>query len=279
MRVNTAVNDAIKKGRLTVNLPGALIFLIILFGIPSLLLQYTEKNWIIIVCLAVSAVVGFALGWIYSGFAVVRWKIWAFENVKNVHELKEKAIKENIIYKDGHWSEKLNFANYEQRQKLKMLERRFLSKDQHHDDLHVSKETAVYISKKSTYLFMGIGISLSGVAVYRYTIQFYSNALPLGILGLFFLIVGFYDYRKIEPQVLISSLGIKFYKKELMLWESITNEKIEIIRYHERHNKYLRFEYKSKQEQLLINNLAINTNEMEHLLQVYRLRHEKNNSN
>lgn len=280
MRVYLPVNKAIRRGRLIVNLPGAILFLIFLVGVPSFILQYTDENWIIITGIVIGFAVGFSLGWIYSGFAVVRWQIWAYENVKNIHELKEKAIHEKIIYPDGHWSEKLNFffRNYEQRQKLKQLERRFQSEDEYHDDLNVSKETAIYVSKKSIFLLFAFGLFFSGLAGYRYFIQGDTNAKWLSFFILICFGLAYNDYRKKEPEILISNAGIKLYKKELMTWDSITNEHIEIERLHDKQNKFLSFYYKDKEQRFRINYLSINMDELEHLLQIYRLRYDKNNA-
>ncbi len=276
MKVYVPVNKAVQRGRLTVNLLGAIIFLIVLLGIPSIVLQYTETTWIMITACVIGFALGFLLGWIYSGFAVVRWKIWAYENVQNLHELKQKAIVEKVIYPDGHWSEKLNFASYEQRQKLKQLEKRFSEEDKYHDDLEVSKETAIFISKRNILFMTVIGVVILGVAIYRYFHHAESNALMLALLSLLFFGLAFNDYRKKEPQILISNNGIKLYKKELMLWEYITNEHIEIIRGHENHKKYFVLDYKGKEVKFLINSIEISIDEFEHLLRVYRLRFNKN---
>lgn len=277
MRVNVPINKAVRRGRLTVNLPGALIFLAFSIGVPSLLLQYTEETWILVTGIVVGLIVGFVLGWIYSGFAVLRWQIWAFENVKNVHELKEKAIIEKVIYPDGHWSEKLNFASKEQKQKLKLLERKFVNEDEYHDDLNVAKETSIYISKEQVLVFFGVGILIFGIGVYRYFVKETSNGIQLAAISLIFFGLAYNDYRKKEPQIIISNLGIKLHKKGLMNWEFISGEHIEIERLHNRHQKYLCLDYKENQERILINHLGINVDDFEHLLQVYRLRYEKNN--
>lgn len=280
MKVNVSVNTAIRKGRLMVNLPGALIFLTFLVALPSVMLQYTNENWIIITAIVIGFAVGFAFGWLYSGFAVIRWKIWAYENVRNLHELKEKAILEKVIYPDGHWTEKYNFANYEQRQKLKQLERKFTTTDEYHDDLAVAKETAIHISKKSILIPLGVGAFCIGLAMYRYYTQrdSGSNFIPLALLGLLFTAWGLRDALKKEPQIRINTDGIQLYKKELMPWEFITNEHIEVLRNHKKHDYYLLFDYNGQQEKKLINNLATNQDQLEHLLQVYRLRYNKKQS-
>lgn len=276
MKVYVGVNKAVQRGRLIVNLPGALLFLAIWITIPAIVNQYTENTAMLVAACIVGFAIGFCLGWLYSGFAVVRWKIWAYENVKNLHELKEKAIKEKVIYRDGHWSEKWTFFQTdEQRQRLAQLENRFHTDDIHHDDLNVPKETAIHISKKNILFLFVLGLVLLGVAAYRYLNGQQSNALMLALLSLIPLALAYNDYRKKEPQLLISNTGIKLYKKEMMPWESISNERVEVVRHYDKHQKFLYFDFKGKAQELQINSLGTNIDDLEHLLRVYRLRYDK----
>lgn len=277
MKVDIGVNEAIRKGRLQVNLPAAILFFVFLAGTPFFLLEFTQETWVLISGTAIGAIVGFGLAWMYSAYAVVRWKIWAYDNVKNVHELKQKAIEERVMYPDGHWSERLGFETYDQRQKLKQLERKFQSEDQYRDDIHISRQTEIFIAKKNILLFFMLGVFLCGTAISKYmNLQaFNSNIIALGMLGICFLAMAFHDLAK-GPRIIISASGIKLHKKESMPWEFISNETIGNARLEERYKKYLMFDYKGRQEKVLINNLQTNVSEMEHLLRVYRLRFENN---
>ena len=88
MKREISVNDAIKRGQLIVNLP---VF-IFLFGFPILSWYLSNQNiipeWGIIVAVGC----GFLFSWLIWSYMITKWRIWAFENVRNVHELKKKAI-------------------------------------------------------------------------------------------------------------------------------------------------------------------------------------------
>jgi hypothetical protein len=53
----------------------------------------------------IAAVLGFIMPWFYWSLAITHWRLWAFENVRNVHELKNRAIKKKLIWKDGSFFE------------------------------------------------------------------------------------------------------------------------------------------------------------------------------
>ena len=64
-----------------------------------------------------------------------------------------------------------------------------------------------------------------------------------------------------------------------MKWEDIKNEYVE-IRGSGKHVKHLlSFDYRDIHQEISINELNTNYNKLEYLLQVYRVRYEKNNPN
>lgn len=122
--------------------------------------QNILDGWII----PVGFLVGFSMGWLVWSYFVVEWKIWAYENVRNVHELQRKAIDEKLIWASGSWFEKTEFKNNKQKQKLKQLNTKFHEKDFFKDDISVPKETIIYYSKItiSVLLILFLGTSFLG---------------------------------------------------------------------------------------------------------------------
>ena len=125
MRQEVSVDKAIKRGHLIVNVP----VMITLIGCPALALYLSKQNLIPGWGIAVGFVIGFLFAWLIWSYMITKWRVWAFENVRNVHELKKRAIQEKLIWADGNIFEKTEIRNWEDKQKLKKLERKFEKED------------------------------------------------------------------------------------------------------------------------------------------------------
>ncbi len=274
MRENISVEEAISKGKIKlVYLPMILLFLSIGIGIYLKSIGIIE-NWMI----AVFVVGGFLLSWLAWSFLVVEWKIWAFENVRNVHELKRKAIQNNLIWKDDSWFNKTEIINYEQKQKLKLIERKFLEKDVYHDDITVPKETQIHYSKATIAFGIVFGIIFLSVGIYvlMENSKDYYYLFFLG-LGLYFFYNSIPKLMNNQPQIIINFKGIQFDKSSLMEWEFIDNEYIDVRRSGKHVNCYLVFKYRNEHQEYHIDELAITPEKLEQIMRVYRVRFEKNN--
>lgn len=147
MRQEVSVDKAIWRGHLMVNLPilsvfiGITVFWFYLDAQTSLL-----PGWLFILII----LGGFLLAWLVWSIMITRWRIWAFENVRNVHELKKRAVEEKLIWRDGHIFEKTEIRTKNQREKLKKLNIKFDKKDIYKEDYSLPIKTDIYYSKSST---------------------------------------------------------------------------------------------------------------------------------
>lgn len=274
MGENITVSEAISKGKIKlVYLPLFLILVFIGVGVYLKTIELIE-DWM----MAVFAIGGFLLAWLAWSYFVVEWKIWAFENVRNVHELKRKAIQNNLIWKDDSWFNKTEIINYEQKQKLKLLERKFLEKDVYHDDITVPKETLIHYSKAAIAFGIVFGVLFLSVGVYvlMENSKDYYYLFFLG-LGLYFFYTSIPKLINNQPQISINSKGIQFYKSSLMEWEFIDNEYVDMRRSGKHVNYYLVFNYRNNHQEYHIDELAITPEKLEQLMRVYRVRFEKSN--
>ncbi len=117
MKTEISIDAAINRGHLLVNLP---VF-IAMFGIPSLFHMLDADKKMVLIGL----VSGFILGWLVWSCLITKWKIWAYENVANLDELKRKAIEEKLIWRDGHIFTKTEIRSRTDKIKLRALEKRF----------------------------------------------------------------------------------------------------------------------------------------------------------
>ena len=79
------VDEAIAKGHRMVNYP---VF-VIMIGISGLTLYLGSQNFIPEWCIPVGFILSFGLAWLWWSIMITRWRLWAFDNVRNVHELKK----------------------------------------------------------------------------------------------------------------------------------------------------------------------------------------------
>lgn len=137
------VDEALSKGRKSINTP----VLIIMFGLIVLSVYLVTALHISGWFAAVGILFAFVIAWLYWSFAITKWRLWAFENVRNVHELKNRAVKEKLIWPDGSFWERTEIRSADEKQRLLNLQGKFNSPDIFNDDHAVTNETVVYYSK------------------------------------------------------------------------------------------------------------------------------------
>ncbi|RED18936.1 hypothetical protein BD847_4187 [Flavobacterium cutihirudinis] len=261
MTKTVTVEQALNKGRLR------LVFLplLIILGFIGIGLLFTDNQFIGQWIIPLSLILGFVFGWLAWSYFVNRWKIWAFENVQNVHELKRKAIEEKLIWESGSWFEKTEFKSQEQKLKLKSLEKKFLQNDTYIDDNSVPIETKIFYSKSTSIVNMLIYIfSFLFIAYY-----FFENNWIKIIVVAFGLFLTYDHLKKIidrKPQLIINSSGIQAKNQKIIPWNKIRNDKV-LKNYLSFNNTEIEIEY-----------FNIKPSELENLLHVYRVRFENNNS-
>jgi hypothetical protein len=268
MEGNVTVEQALSKGRWQLKY----IPMIITFGIIGCAFflngRFFFGGWIFPICF----LVGFVAGWVSWSCFVVEWKIWAYENVRNINELQRKAVDEKLIWASGSWFEKTEFKNYEHKQKLKHLEKKFLEKDIFYDDLSVPKETTVFYSKYTILFLLVLSLGLCVLGGYYSMEREYWGALFLG-LGLYLFYQQFNKLKEKGPQIVINNKGIKLKNENLISWDQIYNDKVYCESSGKSSTNYLVF----NDEKISIDELSITFSELEKILHVYRVRFEKEN--
>ena len=143
MYETVSVDEAVRKGRRIINLP----ILFIMFVPPALLFFavafYDYPGWTIIVAVSV----GFISAWVFWSFMITKWRLWAFDNVRNVHELRKRAIKEKLIWPDGTFFEKTEIRTSSDKERWVSLQERFNREDVFIDDYTIPTLTEIYFSK------------------------------------------------------------------------------------------------------------------------------------
>src|SRR5687768_10911103 len=113
------VREAVSYGIIQVNRPYKIIMIttgilgavLILFGFP---------RWTFILI-----PLGLLLPFIYGPWSATKWQIWAYEHVRDIHQLQRSAELAGVLDRGSH--ERVSWiATVQQKEKLVALQRRFL---------------------------------------------------------------------------------------------------------------------------------------------------------
>jgi hypothetical protein len=74
------------------------------------------------VAAAVTFFVCWPLAWLAWSLLTPRWRLWAYERVENIEELKRLAVERRLTWPDGHIFGKTEIVSRSMREKLRSLE-------------------------------------------------------------------------------------------------------------------------------------------------------------
>lgn len=277
MRMYVSVKKALIKGHLMVNVP----VIVFLFG-PGFLTYYLSEQYILPSwSVLIASLIGFILAWLTWSIMITKWRVWAFENVRNVHELKKKAIEQKLIWEDGATFEKTEIRSKSQKEKLNKLEEKFETEDQFYEDITLASKTEITYTKTHKYfeLFGSITLIIGGIYFVTYQTK------PGYVLGAFLILLGILsakDNLKLflnnKTQLIIDNKGITTENSGFVKWSNIEDEEI-IYETDFRNNikHYLIFYYNGYQnyEKIDIEGLNTSKKELENVIRTYRIRSKK----
>jgi len=268
------VNDAISRGRKMISYPvTAIIFATIALGC-FLAVQALVTGWVIVAIIAA----GFVAAWVYWSFMITKWRIWAFDNVRNVHELQRKAVEAQLIWNEGSFWEKTEIRSAADKAKLESLQSKFDQKDVFTDDVTLPAETLIYYSKKTIYFEIGIMTIFLGAGIYLLVTGIYLPGVFSCGIGLFFI---YSEYKKVankDPQIIINEKGMETSATGFHEWKDISDDEV-ITRPSGRSSvTNLEYNYPGGSAKLNISELDTNKKALEDILHTYRLRSERSNA-
>lgn len=271
------VKQALTKGKITVNIP---VF-IIMFGVICCLFYFSAIKKIPFYFTPLSFVIGPFCGWIYWSFAIVKWKLWAFKNVRNKNELQEKAIRIGLIWPDNSFFNKTEIWSEHQKKEWKIIEKKITKEDVVKDDLSIPFETIIKFSKIIFWLNITGVITLILLSIY-----FYSKDEKIELHIILFLVYALYllysSYKNKAKNAFIklNEKGIETSEIDFIEWKNVKN--IKVIR--EGFGKYIKyfllFTFDKKEEtfeeKINLKKYASNFEEIEDLIKVYKKRYKNN---
>ncbi|WP_285055352.1 hypothetical protein [Pedobacter ginsengisoli] len=270
-----SVDQAIARGKYLINCPVLFLF----FGSMGLgiYLLVTDKYSALEVTIA-TIVIGTGLGWLYWSIAITKWRIWAFQNVRNVHELKKRAIQEKLIWPDGSVFVKTEIRTRVDKERLNDLESKFKLEDEFHDDLSVPAETIIFYARVKNFFQMIM--MLAGVAggVYFLKEGDYYIGVILSAGAAFLAYNEFKEATNATPQIILNDEGIQTISTPFYKWEQIRNEEAVTEEYSKRSRDYLIYDHPEGSEHLLLDEYKIDKRSLNKLLILYRGRSRASSS-
>lgn len=277
MTKDVSVDEAIKKGIWLLKIPAfSILILFICFGI-YLSTIYNSNIYILLF-----TILGIFSLLIFSIFAVPKWKIWAFGNVRNVHELRKKALSKNLIARENIWTTKAEIFFGDDKQKWQEIQKKFLIPDEAPFDENLSNSIEIYNSFAKLLLPIIFYSAFIILIIYYMIID--KNVLGLGFFGLLafglFLYFGIVDFEKRNMPVLtINYDGIK-HENNFYKWHEIKDERLKTTRSSKSFpNYYLAFNLiKNDNEiKISINSLKIKRSQLLSLIIDFRNRFDAEN--
>lgn len=170
----------------------------------------------------IAVVAGLFMAYYFSTKYLYQWQVWAFEEVRNRHELKLKAEKWGLI---PGWEQKLFPPSSRERMMLERLNEKFNQPDVIEDNSHIPEVFEIYYSKiYNRFQFIGWSLTFIGLS-YGITQLFLHHQIQgermmqivLGgfwLCSLFFSIENFIQLRTTKPVITLSPDGIQFKRRQ-----------------------------------------------------------------
>jgi hypothetical protein len=207
---------------------------------------------------------------------ITKWRLWAFDNVRNVHELKRKAIESQLIGSDGSFFEKTEIRSAAEKDKWTSLQSKFDVQDVYTEDVSAPNEVIIYYSKTQARFQIGFMILLVGFGFY-----FGAKAdsifveIIIGAGALFSGYTGISHLLNKTPQIIINDKGIQTVKAPFAAWPDIIGDEVVTKQQGRSSVTYLEYAYPGGSESINIGELDIKKTLLENLLHTYRVRSEK----
>lgn len=226
--------------------------------------------------------IGAILAWVWWSFTSASWKIDAFGNTRNVHELRQKAIREKLIYPEGHWGNKTEIWSQEQRDAWSLIEKKFEKPDELKVDTSLPEVTEIYFAKRKNYLETAGSILLCVLGIWLLTKESYIIGGLLVLGGLYGAWKNYKEATNPNAQLTIGENGISVANGNHYSWDKIVNE--EAYRDVVGKNAYDVLEFQIidpeedtedyEEERIELEEFTHSAEEVDHLLRVYRGRYQ-----
>lgn len=260
-----SVRQALSRGKFQLVYIPIVIF-IALLALPFFIAPEEKIGW----ALAGGFAGGTILAWLYWSFAVTYWRIWAFGNVRNVHELRRRAIADKLIHPEGSMYSRTEIATASQKRKLLELENEFMKEDIFRDDRSLPKEFSIYISRSRAIVEVILGGILFVGAIWAATREeskFFA-CISLLFFGTVLVFTGGNKLSIKKPLLTLNSDGIKSDEFGFISWSKVKSWNIV-----SRSNSY-DLEINGGEYTMNVSDLKIGIDKLKDIIEIYNSRYE-----
>lgn len=98
-----SIDAAIRRGNLLVTLPVRLLFVVpaVAAFLGRRLVHDSLRNYRFAIAIFALFCICFVAAWLWWSVAVPKWRLWAYDRVDDIAELKRRAVKAGLIWPDG----------------------------------------------------------------------------------------------------------------------------------------------------------------------------------
>lgn len=269
MQETISVDKAIKKGIYSVNLPALLIFLIGLiasFAMAFILFRPYE--------MIVGFIVSYVLATAYRAITAAKWRNWAFDKVRNVHELRERALSEKLLYPTNRLGFGIiNYNSESQKKQWEQLHAKFQQPDIFMDDKSIPAETIIRYSVFKYAVWTIVFCLMTILGIYFCTLGqviTYITGIPLIITGAVNTYFKIKNMLNRAPQIVLNNDGLRTADTPFYKWDEIANEKTIREGTGKYAMYYLCYDHPKGSNRFQLKDLEINFIKLERLLRLYR---------
>jgi hypothetical protein len=266
------VDQAIARGKRLLRFCVIAIFFIavVLYHYVSDL--YTSTSWFTIE----GSIFSIIVAWLYRSLVVTKWRLWAFGNVRNVHELKRRAIQEGIISKDNSFLTRTEIKGGRDRRRWAEIQLKFNKPDLFNDDTRVPFETRIYYDKRklsADLAWLLPSLIIAGLM-----------GLLLGATPILFFLLAFAGYAiyktnakatNREPQIILNERGMQTATTPFFEWRNISNDEAIVTPTARSRSIELKYDHPNGSERFSIIGMDITWKELNKLLILYRGRYDE----
>lgn len=275
-----SVDQAISIGKRKILLP-CILFIIIP---PIFIYVFLGSRWGIMIA-PMLFLLGAGIAAFYRAIALPKWKIWAYSNVRNIHELKRRSQYAWIsLESDKAGPGQFEYWTSAQREQWKQIETRFDTADEFIDDQSVPEQLTIYFAwyKKLAILllsfltfsfglvcmYFAVGEKLSFAVVWRIFVAVFFTSM-----GIWLSYLALLQLFNRKAQIILSEKGIETYKNGFSPWSAIRDINI-IAKGTTRHRSfYLQYWAENGLISFELDGLTIGRSKLDKYWRIYRGRY------
>ncbi len=194
--------------------------------------------------------------------------------MRNVHELKKRAIKKKLIWKDNSFFEKTEIRTASQKDNWVELLEKFNKPDVYFEDYSIPQQTLIRYSK-----VQAIGLTVIGFISLCICVYLYKENLDLWVTiflsacGVLMIYSGFKKNANRDPQIILSYDGIQTADVPFYSWGQIRNEDTKFVHHGKSATSYFVYDCPEGHKKIVLGDFDISLERLEKLLIYYRARY------